>query len=79
MHLSRRFFHYLILGLLIVICSKIATSSVISSSEVQMCQRTTSTFDPILSTGNACHKKMLVALAVRNGQVYYYHLQYNSS
>lgn len=45
------------------------TGSLISSSEVQICQRTTASFDPVLDTGESCSKKFLVALAVRSGQV----------
>uniref|UniRef100_A0A1X7UMY0 Generative cell specific-1/HAP2 domain-containing protein n=1 Tax=Amphimedon queenslandica TaxID=400682 RepID=A0A1X7UMY0_AMPQE len=44
------------------------SASLVSSSEIQFCQRQSASYDPILSNGEACSKKFLVALAVRNGQ-----------
>ena len=44
-------------------------SSLISSSEIQYCRRSTQSFDPVLDTGDACDKKFIVSLAIRNGKV----------
>lgn len=60
---------YLTLFFFLLFIFSPSSPSLISSSEIQLCQRRTSSFDPVLSTGEACNKKFLVALAVRNGQV----------
>lgn len=46
-----------------------AGASLISSSEIKYCTRTSSKFEPMLTNGQHCEKKFLVTLAVRNGQV----------
>ena len=59
-----------LLGLLtLFVSSKFSCASLISSSEVQLCQRNSQSFDPVFDRGDACQKKFLIALAVRNGQV----------
>ena len=47
------------------------SGSLIASSEVQMCARSSASFEPMLGTGKPCTKKFVVSLAVRNGQVNY--------
>ena len=45
------------------------SASLISSSEIQLCTRKKSSFEPMLKNGQPCEKKFLISLAVRNGQV----------
>ena len=53
----------------LLVLAVVVKGSLISSSEVQLCQRNSDSFDPLYSTGEACSKKFIVALAIRNGQV----------
>lgn len=43
--------------------------TLISSSEVQMCGRTSGASEPIFKGGNKCKKKFFVTVTVRSGQV----------
>ena len=45
------------------------SGSLIASSEVQMCARSSASYEPMFGTGKPCSKKFVVSLAVRNGQV----------
>lgn len=54
--------------ILLLQCS-LASASLIASSEIQMCQRTSAAFEPIFGTGEACKKKFVVSMAVKNGHV----------
>ena len=54
--------------LLVYIIPTPILSSLISSSEVQFCRRSSRSFEPFFDSGDACEKKFLVTLAVRNGQ-----------
>jgi len=46
-----------------------SSGSLIASSEVQMCARSSATLEPMFGTGKHCSKKFVVSLAVRSGQV----------
>ena len=63
--------HFKIVFCLFVILPTRIHTSLISSSEVQLCRRTSKSFEPFFETGDACRKKFLVTLAVRNGQASY--------
>ena len=56
------------LVILLLQCS-LASASLIASSEIQMCQRTSAAFEPMFGTGEACRKKFVVSMAVKSGQV----------
>ena len=56
----------LLLFLLVVSCI-VVQGSLIASSKVQICRRSTS--EPLSRAGDYCDKKFVVALSVRNGQV----------
>ena len=45
------------------------SGSLIASSEVQMCSRSSPRTEPIYASGEHCSKKFVVSLAVRNGKV----------
>ena len=45
------------------------SGSLIASSEVQMCSRSSPQTEPIHASGEHCSKKFVVSLAVRNGKV----------
>ena len=63
--------HYVLVCALIY--ARLSEASLISSSEIQMCAKTSSENDPVLSSspGN-CKKKMVVAMTLQNGQVRHY-------
>ena len=46
-----------------------SSGSLIASSEVQMCARSSAALEPMFTTGKPCSKKFVVSLAVRSGQV----------
>lgn len=46
-----------------------ADGSLISSSEIQMCSRTSKNAEPLHPLGRACNKKFVISLAVQNGKV----------
>ena len=48
-----------------------AHGSIISSSEIQMCSRTSKNVEPLHPMGEACSKKFVVSLALQSGQVSY--------
>ena len=52
------------------IFAALSEASLISSSEIQMCAKTSSTNDPILAgSGGPCTKKMVIAMTLQSGQV----------
>lgn len=47
-------------------------ASLIASSEVKYCTRTSLSSEPKYKDGEACEKKFVVTLAIRNGKVKFY-------
>ena len=57
-------------GLVIILLQcNLSSASLIASSEIQMCQRTSAAFEPMFGTGEACKKKFVVSMAFKSGQV----------
>ena len=51
------------------IFATLSEALLISSSEIQMCAKTSSTNDPILAgSGSPCKKKMVIAMTLTSGQ-----------
>ena len=59
-----------ILCLAVFSCISPVRGSLIASSEVQMCSRSSPQTEPIHASGEHCSKKFVVSLAVRNGKVH---------
>lgn len=57
----------LLLLLLGIVSFDVVQSSLLASSKVQICKKSTS--EPLSRAGDYCDKKFVVALSVRNGQV----------
>lgn len=62
--------HWILLIILLA-CMQRCSASLISSSEIQSCSRTSIHSEPMFPGGESCSKKFVVSLAVQSGQVSY--------